>query len=64
MWQDLAAALCLVLVIEGMLPFLNPRAWQAGVQLLTQIEPRRLRLLGLVSMVAGAALLYWVRRTG
>jgi uncharacterized protein YjeT (DUF2065 family) len=61
MWQDLAAALCLVLVIEGILPFLNPRGWQASVLLLARIEPRRLRLLGLASMVGGAALLYWVR---
>ncbi len=61
MWQDLAAALCLVLVIEGLLPFLNPRAWQASVLLLARIDPRRLRLLGLASMVGGAALLYWVR---
>ncbi len=64
MWQDLAAALCLVLVIEGLLPFLNPRAWQAGVSLLARIDPRHLRLLGLASMVAGAMLLYVVRRTG
>jgi uncharacterized protein YjeT (DUF2065 family) len=62
MWRDLGTAFCLMLVFEGILPFLNPRAWQQGIAALTRIEPRTLRLLGLGSMLLGATLLYWIRR--
>jgi uncharacterized protein YjeT (DUF2065 family) len=62
MWRDLLAALALLLVIEGLLPFLNPQGLRRTLEQLRQLDDRALRLIGLASMVLGALLLYWVRR--
>jgi len=59
-WQDLAVAGCLLLVLEGMLPFLSPRAWRGMVESAARMDDRGLRLAGLGSMIAGTALLYLV----
>lgn len=61
MFDDLLAALALMLVVEGMLPFLNPAALRRTVQAIGQLDDRSLRVLGLVSMLAGVVLLYVVR---
>lgn len=60
-WQDLFAALALVLVLEGMLPFLNPRRHRAIMQTIAQLSDRALRLIGLGSMLVGILMLYLVR---
>ncbi|MBD2857910.1 DUF2065 family protein [Spongiibacter sp. KMU-158] len=57
MWQELAIALSLVLVIEGILPFLNPAAWRLMAYRLADMENRAIRLAGLSSMAAGLVLL-------
>ena len=51
-------ALGLVLVIEGLLPALNPRAYRRMVQMMGERDDRTLRLIGLVMMIAGALLIY------
>ncbi len=60
-WNDLLAALALVFVIEGMLPFLNPQSLRRMLATVAQLDDRTLRVTGLVSMVCGLLLLYWVR---
>ncbi len=60
-WQDLLAALALVFVIEGILPFLNPQALRRMLVMVEQLDDRALRMTGLASMVCGLLLLYWVR---
>ncbi|MFI8480535.1 DUF2065 domain-containing protein [Pseudomonas sp. NPDC078700] len=60
MWQELGIAVCLVLVLEGILPFLYPRRWRGTVEQLIQLSDRGLRLMGLTSMLLGTALLYWL----
>ncbi len=64
-WDELArylgGAFALYLVIEGVLPFLNPGAAQRLMSRLAETDPRQLRWGGLVSMVAGLALLWMVR---
>jgi uncharacterized protein len=62
MWLEMAAAFCLMLVFEGILPFLNPRGWQQAMARAAQMNPRSLRLLGLGSMLLGSFLLHWIRR--
>ncbi len=62
MARDLATAFCLMLVFEGILPFLSPARWQQAMTLAAQMPPRTLRFFGLGSMVLGAVLLHWVRR--
>jgi uncharacterized protein len=66
-WSELArylgGAFALYLVLEGVLPFLNPSAAQRLMAKLAQTETRQLRWLGLISMVSGLALL-WMARNG
>lgn len=61
MFNDLLAALALMLVVEGILPFLNPGALRRTLQTLGKMDDRRLRIMGLLSMLSGVLLLYLVR---
>lgn len=61
MWQDLVVAFSLMLVLEGVIPFLYPDRWKNMVEALARIDSRTMRIMGLVSMLAGTGLLYWVR---
>lgn len=61
MAQDLFTALCLVLVIEGIMPFLAPSNWRNMMSVLVQTHDKNIRILGLVSMLLGAGLLFLVR---
>jgi uncharacterized protein YjeT (DUF2065 family) len=61
MWHDLLVALALVLVIEGVWPFLSPSGMRRALLAVAKEDDRTLRIAGLISMVAGVALLYWVR---
>lgn len=62
MWQDLLAALSLVLVIEGMLPFIRPEIWRKTMGRIADQPNHALRLMGLASMLMGVALLYMIRQ--
>lgn len=59
--DDLWAAGALVLVLEGILPFLAPARWKEAVRQLAELEEQTLRFVGLGSMLLGLALLAWVR---
>ena len=61
MWQDLLSAVCLMLIIEGMLPFLYPNRWKDAVRRLSEIDSGTMRVMGFFSMMIGAAALYLVR---
>jgi uncharacterized protein YjeT (DUF2065 family) len=60
-WSDLGAALALLLVIEGMFPFLSPTRVKRTLALFAQLGDRELRIAGLGSMLLGLVLLLWVR---
>ncbi len=60
-WSDLLAALAILLVLEGLLPFLNPGATKRVMAQLSGMAERELRIAGLVSVVAGLLLLFFVR---
>jgi uncharacterized protein YjeT (DUF2065 family) len=62
MWNDLLAAFALVLVIEGVMPFLNPTGLRRTLLQIANFSDGTLRAVGLVSMVIGALMLYIVRR--
>jgi hypothetical protein len=51
--DSLWAALALVLVVEGMLPFLAPRLWRESFLRLTELTDGQLRFVGLVSIALG-----------
>jgi uncharacterized protein YjeT (DUF2065 family) len=60
-WNDLWAACALYLVLEGLVPFANPGGMKRALAQLSQLDERVLRAVGLLSMAAGALLLYFVR---
>lgn len=60
-WSQLGAALALMCVIEGVLPFVRPSLSRQVFARLVQLGDRELRVGGLCSMVAGAVLLILVR---
>jgi uncharacterized protein YjeT (DUF2065 family) len=60
MLHQLAVAFCLMLVIEGMLPFIAPGRWRRMLEAIEQVDDSTLRLVGFASMLAGTALLYLV----
>jgi len=60
-WNDLWAACALYLIIEGLMPFLNPGALKQALLHVARLDDRTLRAVGLASMIAGAVLLYVVR---
>ncbi|MEO5559043.1 MAG: DUF2065 family protein [Dokdonella sp.] len=51
--RDLAAALCLVLVIEGLFLFVSPALWKRMAEQLQQIDQRTLRMVGGGMVVIG-----------
>jgi uncharacterized protein len=62
MWADLAAALALVLVLEGILPFANPKALRRAWESMLRLSDSQLRIAGLASMLVGLLLLFLVKR--
>ena len=59
--QELLIAIALLLVLEGIMPFLSPAGFRRAMQLAIQMDDRRLRITGLFTMLSGLALLYWVK---
>lgn len=59
-WQDLFTALALVLVIEGIFPFINPEGIRRTMALVSQLSDQQLRMTGLVCMTVGLVVLYLV----
>ena len=61
MTSTLLTAIALMLVIEGVLPFLVPSLWRETFRRLTELSDGQIRFIGLTSMVGGLLLLYIVR---
>ena len=51
MWLEILSALALVMVIEGLLPAMNPRAFRRAMQMMTEMDDRFLRTWGLIIMI-------------
>jgi len=60
-WQDLGAALALVLIFEGMLPFLSPERWRRMLEVVRGLSDGQLRNMGLFLIAVGTLLLYVTR---
>ena len=50
-------ALCLVLVIEGILPFIVPSQWRSVLVTMSSMSDSQIRGMGLASMLTGVVLL-------
>jgi uncharacterized protein YjeT (DUF2065 family) len=59
-WQDLWGAVALLLVFEGIMPFMNPTRLKKTLLSVVAMEDRRLRTLGFLSMLSGISLIYFI----
>ena len=59
--NSLLAAFGLMLVLEGILPFLAPTAWRNTFRKMLELNDGQLRFMGLLSMLAGIACVLIVR---
>ncbi len=59
-WYVLTAAIALVFIIEGMLPFISPDRWRKLLTMANQMDDRVIRNVGLGSMLFGVFILYLV----
>ena len=59
--STLLAALGLMLVFEGLLPFVAPQAWRDTFKRMIQLKDGQLRFIGLMSMVAGLLFMFFSR---
>jgi uncharacterized protein len=61
MGTTLILALALMLILEGVLPFLAPNLWRDTFRRITQMSDGQIRFVGLSSMIVGLLLLLWAR---
>jgi len=59
-WHDLLIAAALMLIIEGIIPFINPNGFRQALLMLLQQKDSAIRIGGLASMIVGLILLYLV----
>ena len=59
--NTLLIALALMLIIEGLLPFIAPGLWRDTFRRITDMSDGQLRFIGLTSMLAGLLLLFFTR---
>ena len=57
MLTTLLLAFALMLVIEGILPFLAPRVWRDTFRRVTELSDGQIRFIGMASVAVGIALL-------
>jgi len=58
--HSLWVATALMLVIEGIMPFLNPTVFKRALLQMAAMPDRQVRLIGFFSMLAGLIFLYWI----
>jgi hypothetical protein len=60
-WTEILTACALVLVLEGILPFVGPGRYKQLVAQVVRLSDNQLRTAGLAAMIAGLVLLFFVR---
>lgn len=60
MSDSLWMALALVLVLEGLLPFVSPQAWRKVFASVLAMEDGQIRFMGLLCVLVGLAALWWL----
>ena len=62
-WLDIVRALSLVMMIEGILPFLSPKRARAVFSRIATVDDRGLRTIGFLSLLGGMLslqLVHWL----
>ncbi len=53
--------LAMMLVIEGLIPFLFPDLWRETFRKLVSLTNGQLRFVGITAMLSGLLMLYWIK---
>jgi uncharacterized protein YjeT (DUF2065 family) len=61
MATTLLMAIALMLILEGLMPFLAPNLWRETFRKIIQMTDGQIRFVGLSSMIVGLLLLLWAR---
>lgn len=61
MWTEILTAFSLYMIIEGMIPFIGPHFFRRSVMRISEMDDNQLRITGLLVMIAGVSLLFFVR---
>jgi len=59
-WHELMVAACLMLVLEGIMPFVAPQRWRKLIEYAARTDDRSMRIMGLACMLVGVVLLYLI----
>lgn len=59
-WDYLVSAIALLMVFEGILPFLSPRQWRRMMMRLAEQSDQVLRSFGAISMGLGVGLILFL----
>jgi len=51
----------LMLVLEGMMPFLFPSAWRETLRKLSRLQDGQVRFIGITLMLVGVLIIYWMK---
>jgi len=60
-WTEILTAVALLMIIEGMLPFVGPGRYKQLVAQIASLSDNQLRAVGLGAMIGGLLLLFLVR---
>ena len=58
--SDFLTALALLLILEGLMPFLNPEKWKDMLRNILTVAPSSIRGLAFISMMCGLLILYFL----
>jgi hypothetical protein len=58
--HSLWVATALMLIIEGIMPFLSPQGFKRALLHMAAMSDKHIRLFGFLSMIAGLIFLYWI----
>lgn len=61
MWPDVLTALGLLMVLEGVLPFLSPRRFRQALLNFAAVEDRHMRIIGLILLLGGMLIVHAVK---
>jgi uncharacterized protein YjeT (DUF2065 family) len=53
--------LAMMLIVEGMIPFVSPGLWRETFRKLLTLKDGQLRFVGMTAMLSGIILLYWIK---
>ena len=59
-WHEMLVAACLMLVLEGIMPFVAPQRWRKLIEYAARADDRSMRSMGLACMLVGVVLLYLI----